>query len=214
MPEFILRQTVQALAIILDGLLNLYFWILLISVILTWVSPDPRNPIVRFFYSATEPLLYWVRRRMPFVGVLFAGVMLTADGPRVLEYNCRFGDPETQSLLPRLDGDLLEVLAAAAAGSLGGLALPVSERAAVTVVLAGGEYPARGDSGTPVDGIADAEAVGALVFHAGTALHDGGRILNVTGTADSIEEARAAAYEAASCIHFAGMQFRHDIAHA
>src|SRR5438477_1296218 len=67
MPEFILRQTVQALAIILDGLLNLYFWILLISVILTWVSPDPRNPIVRFFYSATEPLLYWVRRRMPFV---------------------------------------------------------------------------------------------------------------------------------------------------
>jgi phosphoribosylamine--glycine ligase len=159
-------------------------------------------------------------RRTPFVGVLFAGVMLTADGPRVLEYNCRFGDPETQSLLPRLDGDLLDVLAAAAAGSLGGLSLPASDRAAVTVVLAGGEYPARGDSGTPVEGIADAEALGALVFHAGTALHDGrlvtngGRILNVTGVGDSVEAARAAAYAAASCIQFAGMQFRHDIAHA
>ena len=160
------------------------------------------------------------QRRAPFVGVLFAGVMLTADGPRVLEYNCRFGDPETQSLLPRLEGDLLEALAAAASGSLGGISLPVSDRAAVTVVLAGGEYPAQGDSGTPVEGISDAEALGALVFHAGTALHDGrlvtngGRILNVTGIADSIDEARAAAYEAASCIHFNGMQFRHDIAHA
>ena len=160
------------------------------------------------------------KRRTPFIGVLFAGVMLTAHGPRVLEYNCRFGDPETQSLLPRLDGDLLEVLAAAAAGSLGGVSLPASDRAAVTVVLAGREYPVRGDSGTPVDGIPEAEALGALVFHAGTALHagrlvtNGGRILNVTGVADSVDTARAAAYEAASCIHFAGMQFRHDIAHA
>jgi YggT family protein len=67
MPEFILRQTVQALASILSWLLNLYFWILLISVLLTWVNPDPRNPIVRFFYSATEPVLYWIRRRLPFV---------------------------------------------------------------------------------------------------------------------------------------------------
>jgi phosphoribosylamine--glycine ligase len=157
---------------------------------------------------------------MPFVGVLFAGVMLTADGPRVLEYNCRFGDPETQSLLPLLDGDVLEVLAAAADGSLGGVTLGAADRAAVTVVLAGGEYPARGDSGTPIDGIAEAEARGALVFHAGTALHDGrlvtngGRVLNVTCVADTVAAARAAAYEAASCIHFAGMQFRHDIARA
>jgi phosphoribosylamine--glycine ligase len=94
----------------------------------------------------------------------------------------------------------------------------VSGRAAVTVVLAGGEYPARGDSGTPVDGVAEAESLGAHVFHAGTALQDGrlvtngGRILNVTGVGDSVDAARAAAYEAASCIHFAGMQFRHDIA--
>jgi phosphoribosylamine--glycine ligase len=157
-------------------------------------------------------------RRTPFVGVLFAGVMLTADGPRVLEYNCRFGDPETQSLLPRLDGDLLDVLAAAAAGSLGGLSLPASDRAAVTVVLAGGEYPARGDSGTPVEGIADAEALGALVFHAGTALRgdvlvtNGGRILDVTGIGDDLERARTLAYEAAARISFEGARYRHDIA--
>jgi len=159
------------------------------------------------------------QRGTPFVGVLFAGVMLTPDGPRVLEYNCRFGDPETQSLLPRLDGDLLEALAACATGALGGVSLPVSDRAAVTVVLAGGEYPARGDSGTPVVGVAEAEALGALVFHAGTALHDGGlvtnggRILNITGLGDSVEDARAAAYDAAARIHFAGMRYRHDIAH-
>jgi phosphoribosylamine---glycine ligase len=158
------------------------------------------------------------QRRTPFVGVLFAGVMLTADGPRVLEYNCRFGDPETQSLLPRLDGDVLEVLAAAAAGSLGGVSMPVSDRSAVTVVLAGGGYPVRGDSGTPVDGIADAEARGALVFHAGTALHDGqlvtngGRILNVTGLGPTLGDARDRAYAAVDRISFPGMRFRTDIA--
>ena len=99
--------------------------------------------------------------------------MLTADGPRVLEYNCRFGDPETQSLLPRLDGDLLDALAACTAGSLAGVSLPASEQAAVTVVLAARDYPERGDIGTPIEGIAAAEAAGALVFHAGTAVRDG-----------------------------------------
>jgi phosphoribosylamine--glycine ligase len=184
-------------------------------------SPVPRVDEAELVELVCTPVLdELAQRRTPFVGVLFAGVMLTADGPRVLEYNCRFGDPETQSLLPRLDGDLLEALAAAASGSLGGVSLRASDRAAVTVVLTGGAYPARGDSGTPVDGIADAEALGALVFHAGTALHDGrlvtngGRILNVTGVADSVDGARAAAYEAASCIHFAGMHYRRDIAHA
>jgi phosphoribosylamine--glycine ligase len=167
------------------------------------------------------PVLRELRRRgAPFTGCLFAGLMLTADGPRVLEFNCRFGDPETQSLLPRLDGDLLEALAACAAGDIAGVELPVSQRAAVTIVLAGGEYPERGDSGTPIDGIAEAEANGALVFHAGTALHDGrlvtngGRILNVTALGDTIDDARTAAYEAASRIDFAGVQFRNDIARA
>jgi phosphoribosylamine--glycine ligase len=159
------------------------------------------------------------RRRFPFVGVLFAGVMLTDDGPRVLEYNCRFGDPETQSLLPRLQGDLLPALAACASGDLREVSLPASAQAAVTIVLAGGDYPERGDVGTPISGVADAEAAGALVFHAGTALHDGrlvtngGRILNVTALGDSLADARAAAYEAAAHIDFAGVRFRRDIAH-
>jgi phosphoribosylamine--glycine ligase len=158
------------------------------------------------------------RRGAPFAGVLFAGVMLTEDGPRVLEYNCRFGDPETQSLLPRLDGDLLDALAAAATGSLAGVALPASENAAVTIVLAGGEYPQRGDSGSPITGIEQAEAAGAHVFHAGTALHDGrlvtngGRILNVTALGESVAAARDAAYAAAAHIDFPGMQYRSDIA--
>ena len=184
-------------------------------------SPVPAVAADELVELVCTPVLHELaQRRTPFIGVLFAGVMLTADGPRVLEYNCRFGDPETQSLLPRLDGDLFEALAACAAGSLAGVSLPVSDRAAVTVVLAGDGYPARSDTGARVDGVADAEALGALVFHAGTALHEGelvtngGRILNVTGIADSVEGARAAAYKAASRIHFAGMQFRHDIAHA
>jgi len=159
------------------------------------------------------------RRGTPFTGCLFAGLMLTAGGPRVLEFNCRFGDPETQSLVPRLDGDLLAALAACAHGDLTGVALPAGRQAAVTVVMAGRGYPARNDAGTMISGIADAEASGALVFHAGTALHDGrlvtngGRVLNVTGLGDTVAEARAAAYEAASCIDFAGVQFRRDIAY-
>jgi phosphoribosylamine--glycine ligase len=167
----------------------------------------------------TPVLRELARRRMPFVGVLFAGLMLTADGPRVLEYNCRFGDPETQSLVPRLDGDLLDALAACTAGDLGGMTLPVSDQAAVTIVLAARDYPAQGDTGTPIDGIDAAEATGALVFQAGTAIRDGslvtngGRILNVTGLGDSLAAARAAAYDAAAHIDFAGVRFRRDIAH-
>ena len=158
------------------------------------------------------------RRGSPFLGVLFAGVMLTDDGPRVLEYNCRFGDPETQTLVPRLESDLLDLLATAAAGRLGQAPLAAMESAAVTLVLAAADYPARGDSGSPITGIEDAEATGAHVFHAGTALHDGrlvtngGRILNVTALGESISAARDAAYTAAAHIDFPGMRFRTDIA--
>ena len=159
------------------------------------------------------------RRGTPFVGILFAGLMLTATGPRVLEFNCRFGDPETQCIVPRLEGDLLETLAAAAAGDLGrSNGLDESADAAVTVVIASRNYPDASDSGTPVAGVTEVDAGGALVFHAGTArrgdclVTNGGRILNVTGRGYSLAEARDAAYEGASRIWFDGMRFRRDIA--
>ncbi|MHB8649917.1 MAG: phosphoribosylamine--glycine ligase [Gaiellaceae bacterium] len=169
--------------------------------------------------ETVSPLLRELaHRRTPYRGIVFAGLMLTADGPRVLEYNCRFGDPETQSVLPRLRGDLLELLAAAATGELAGITAEVADDAAVTVVLAGGDYPERGDAGTPIDGVDAAEAAGALVFHAGTALHgdrlvtNGGRILGVTGLGATVAQARAAAYAAAAHVDFSGMRQRSDIA--
>ncbi len=158
-----------------------------------------------------------VQRDAPFVGVLYAGLMLTGDGPRVLEFNCRFGDPETQSVLPLLDGDLAEVLAAAAVGELRGASVGWNGQAAVTVVLAADGYPERSDRGSEITGAAAAES-GALVFHAGTALQgdrlvtNGGRVLNVTGVAGTLAAARDAAYAAASEIEFAGGWSRSDIA--
>ena len=168
---------------------------------------------------ACRPVLAELAARgRPFTGVLFAGLMLTAAGPRVLEYNCRFGDPETQSLLPLVDGDLLAALAACAAGDLGGVRLGRIDAAAVTVVLAAGNYPAGGDRGSRIDGIEAAEATGAIVFHAGTALRDGavvtngGRILNVTGVGGDLAEARRAAYVAADLITWEGVRRREDVA--
>jgi phosphoribosylamine--glycine ligase len=159
-----------------------------------------------------------VRRGTPFVGCLFAGVMITADGPRVLEFNARFGDPETQVLMPRLDGDLLAALAATARGGLAQASLGVSDDAAVTVVLAGPEYPERSDyAGAAIEGIDAAEAAGALVFHGGTAARDGkvvtngGRILSVTATGETVADARLRAYAAVDHVTFAGVQYRSDI---
>ena len=159
------------------------------------------------------------RRGTPFIGVLFAGLMLTSDGPKLLEFNARFGDPETQVLMPRFAGDLLELLTAAAHGDLGGTGVSVSDEAAVTVVLAGPDYPARSDyAGAVIEGIASAEANGALVFHGGTAVRDGsvvtngGRILSVTATGATVDDARARAYAAVDLISFDGAQFRTDIA--
>src|SRR5207249_11125862 len=98
------------------------------------------------------------RRAAPFVGLLYAGLMLTEDGPRVLEFNCRFGDPETQSVLPLVEGDLAEALAAASIGELAGVRLETAPSAAVTVVLAAGRYPAEGDSGSTITGIEEARS--------------------------------------------------------
>ena len=161
------------------------------------------------------------RRGCPFVGCLFAGLMLTDEGPKVLEFNARFGDPETQVLMPRIEGNLLEVLMAAALGDLSGTSISMSEEAAVTVVLAGPDYPARSDySGARIDGLDAARAAGATVFHGGTAVRDGGlitnggRILSVTATGPSLPAARERAYQAVELISFEGARFRTDIAAA
>jgi len=158
------------------------------------------------------------RRGTPFHGVLYAGLMLTADGPKVLEYNVRFGDPETQAVLPRLRSDLLDLLLRATRpGGLAGAALEWDERAAVTVVLASGGYPTSSSSGDEIAGL-DRVPAGIEVTHAGTAERDGaivtagGRVLNVTALGDDVPAARAAAYAAADVIEFDGRQLRRDIA--
>jgi phosphoribosylamine---glycine ligase len=180
------------------------------------VDPDLAEELLD---AVHRPVLAELARRgAPFQGLLYAGLMLTADGPRVLEFNCRFGDPETQAILPRLDGDLLEALAAAASGSVAGVELSAGSEAAVTVVLAAPGYPDAPENGIPLAGLDRAEADGALVFHAGTALRGGklvsagGRVLNVTAVGDSVAEARERAYGAVDRIEFPGVQYRHDIA--
>jgi phosphoribosylamine--glycine ligase len=155
----------------------------------------------------------------PFRGLLYAGLMLTADGPKVVEFNCRFGDPETQAILPLLDSSLLEPLAEIArGGSLAGAALRWRAAAAVTTVVAAGGYPGAYASGLPVDVPADlAGRDDVLVFHAGTALKDGrlvtagGRVLAVTAVAPTVAEAAARSREAAGRIRVEGGFFRGDI---
>jgi phosphoribosylamine---glycine ligase len=168
------------------------------------------------------------RRGTPFHGVLYAGLMLTeptasagtggADGFKVLEFNVRFGDPETQAVLPRLRSDLLALLLAASErGGLAGVEPEWDPRAAVCVVLASRGYPASSSSGDPIAGLDDVPA-GVEVFHAGTAERDGetvtagGRVLGVTALGEDRLAARAAAYAAAEMISFEGVQFRRDIA--
>jgi phosphoribosylamine--glycine ligase len=152
-------------------------------------------------------------------GLLYAGVMLTPGGPKVLEYNCRFGDPETEVVIPRLLGDLAEALTACAEDRLADVKVGLSEDAAVTVVVASEGYPGGYRTGVPIDGLdAAATSPEAVVFHAGTTGHDGrvvtagGRVLAVTGWGPTIADARARAYEAASRISFDGMVRRSDIA--
>ena len=182
-------------------------------------APVPGVEVSELLDAFVRPVLEELARAgTPFLGTLFAGLIVTADGPQVLEYNCRFGDPETQSVLPLVGGDLLQALAAAASGSLAGVQLEREPGRSVTVVLAGGDYPADDDRGTPIEGIDRAEAAGAHVFHSGTALRDGrlvtsgGRLLGVTAIGATLAEARSAAYGAADLIQIDGARRRNDIA--
>jgi phosphoribosylamine--glycine ligase len=155
---------------------------------------------------------------MPYSGVLYAGLMLTADGPQLIEYNCRFGDPECQVLMMRYDGCLVTLLAAVAEGRLAELPQPeLADRAALTVVMAADGYPGTPIKGGPIGGLVEAEARGAQVFQAGTALVDGrlvasgGRVLAITASAPSVAEAQQAAYAAVDRIDFPTGFCRRDI---
>ena len=152
-------------------------------------------------------------------GCLYLGLMVTADGPKVVEFNARFGDPETQVVLPLLDSDLVAIMCACADGTLADVPIRWKDGAAVCVVLASGGYPGHYEKGQEIHGLADAEAMGALVFHAGTAMKDGklvtngGRVLGVVGRGADISSAVDAAYAAATKISFKDAYYRKDIAH-
>ncbi len=180
------------------------------------VSDEEAQQIVE---TVHKPILReLVRRGIPFSGCLYAGLMLTATGPRVLEFNVRFGDPETEAVLPRLGEDLLPFLMACADGTLQDGRLRTIPGAAVAVVLASRGYPASSESGTPINGVSEAGSQrDVAVFHAGTAIEDGrlvtagGRVLAVTARGADGAAAQAAAYAAAAKIAFDGMQLRRDI---
>lgn len=152
-------------------------------------------------------------------GCLYLGLMITADGPKVVEFNARFGDPETQVVLPLLDGDLVQIMHACAGGTLADVPIRWKDGAAVCVVLAAGGYPASYEKGNEIYGIGNAEKLGALVFHAGTAkkngkiVTNGGRVLGVVGMGKDIASAIQSAYDAVDQISFKGEYHRKDIAH-
>jgi phosphoribosylamine--glycine ligase / phosphoribosylformylglycinamidine cyclo-ligase len=168
-----------------------------------------------------QPTISGMRRRgTPYTGILYAGLMLTADGPQVLEFNARFGDPETQLLLPLLQTDLVDVMLACIQGDLESVPLRWHDGYSVGVVLASGGYPGAYETGKVISGLDEAGGAGSIVFHAGTqrqgddVLTAGGRVLAVTGTGTTLEDARQRAYTAASRVHFQGAHFRTDIARA
>ena len=154
----------------------------------------------------------------PYKGALYAGLMITDDGPKVLEFNCRFGDPESQVILPRLESDLIPALLACMEGRLKEINLRWREDAAVCVVLASGGYPGKYEKGKPIAGLEEAESIGnVVIFHAGTAIKNGrlvtngGRVLGVTALDKDIPSAIERAYKAVSKIHFERMHYRRDI---
>jgi phosphoribosylamine--glycine ligase len=162
-----------------------------------------------------------VREGIKYRGILYAGLMLTQNGPKVLEFNCRFGDPETQPLMMRFRSDLLEVMLAVADGQLDKISIKWDPRPAVCVVAASKGYPGKYETGLPIEGVDDADAMRDVkVFHSGTRLDgagrlvtDGGRVLGVTAIGDTIQQAQKRAYDAMKLIRFDGMHYRTDIAH-
>ena len=151
-------------------------------------------------------------------GVLYGGFMLTPEGPKVLEFNARFGDPETQVVLPRLKTDFVDIVMAVVEERLAELPIEWSDEACACVVMASGGYPGHYEKGIPIEGLDENGQVdGAVVYHAGTALRDGkfvtngGRVLGVTATGETLPEALKKAYEAVGRIHWEGVHFRHDI---
>jgi phosphoribosylamine--glycine ligase len=181
------------------------------------IDPETTAEIAATFH---EPVIATLRERgTPYRGVLYAGLIMTADGPKALEFNCRFGDPETQAVLPRLRSDLLGALdLCAGGGGLDGVELDWSEEWAVTVVLASAGYPASASKGDVIRGLEEAGCIeGVEITHAGTARVEGdvvtagGRVLNFTGLGVSAEEARRRAYEALGSVELEGGQYRADI---
>ena len=173
-----------------------------------------------FTSSIMQPLLDGLTRNgTMFRGLLFPGLMITAGGLRVLEFNCRFGDPETQAILPRMKSDLLPLLVATIEGGLEDVAIEFDPRIAVTVILASGGYPGKYETGKPIEGLENAARLPEVqIFHAGTKWQDGkivtsgGRVLAITALGDSVPQARERAYTAINQIHFEGCHFRRDIA--
>ncbi|MDE6898131.1 MAG: phosphoribosylamine--glycine ligase, partial [Lawsonibacter sp.] len=154
----------------------------------------------------------------PFKGVIYFGLMLTEDGPKVVEYNARFGDPETQPILSMLDTDLMDIFQACVEGTLDKVDIKWKEGAACCLVLASGGYPVKYQSGYPISGLEEAEALGAVVFHAGTKKAEkggfvtaGGRVLGVTARGASLREAVENSYAAAKPISFQDMHYRTDL---
>jgi phosphoribosylamine--glycine ligase len=174
----------------------------------------------QFEAEIMQPLLRGLLNEgITFRGLLYPGLIITSEGARVLEFNCRFGDPETQALLPRMRSDLLPLLEATIDGNLSKCAIEWDARVAVTIVLASGGYPGKYETGKTISGIDDAAKVEDVqVFHAGTKRADdevktaGGRVLAITALGSTLEAARAAAYEAASRVHFENCHYRRDIA--
>ena len=173
----------------------------------------------QFERDVMRPLLEGLRDAGEnFRGLLFPGLMITDEGPRVLEFNCRFGDPETQAILPRLKSDLVESMEATIDGRLDQARIGWDERVAVTVVMASGGYPDKYETGKPISGLETAASDDVQIFHAGTRRENGqivtagGRVLAVTALGDTVLAARERAYEAVSQIHFDGCHYRRDIA--